>query len=542
MTLEKIAENRMYIQNPATLSRIINPRTGRQFEPIEISCLDDKVENAERAYKLWSCLKRERQLFFETLSELLYRNSSIIASIITQESGKPLSESYVEVMETLEALKYFPKEAKKVLAPKRIRLSCFSINGNKRCYRIYKPKGIIAIISPWNYPLKMPAVQAIQVLSAGNAAIIKPASHTPYSMVVFEELVNEAWRKLFRSPPIPPEPVQFAYGCGSFAGRRLVEYIKGGRIHDIVFTGSYAVGKRIASELGEYFKRPIFELGGKDIAIVFNDADIAKAAKAIVCGAFYTSGQNCCSTELCFVERDVAERFIDEVLNRTSKLIVGNGLDPATDIGPLISEQQLDWVFGLIDDALKRGAKLLCGGKRIELPGYFLEPTVLLNVPHDARILKEEIFGPVLPIQVVDSRWQALDYAKGSQYGLTASVFTRNIEAGAELIKQLDVGIGYVNDLLWGAAEPRLPWHGQRKSGVGMTKGKEGLLESSKEQIVILNPGTALCDYNNPWQDKNSLEKMKLYVSSLGLYTKNILTRLRAVIGTVPKLVRYLFR
>jgi acyl-CoA reductase-like NAD-dependent aldehyde dehydrogenase len=335
----------------------------------------------------------------------------------------------------------------------------------KRGSLVREPHGVIGIISPWNYPFSIPATESLAALVAGNAVVLKPSEFTPQVALKLASLLH--------SSGVPKDVFQVIVGDGA-TGSALVQ----SPIDKLVFTGSVATGKRIAVAAAECLLPVVLELGGKDPMLVLDDADIDVASSAAVWGAFVNAGQTCLSVERCYVHRSVYEEFLAACVEKTKKLRVGRGEDRETDIGPLIHEGQVQVVEAHVADALARGARVLTGGARYpELGTNFYRPTVLADVTHAMRIMREETFGPVLPIMAFDTDDEAVRLANDSEFGLAASVFTRDSRRGERVARHLHAGTVMVNDAISCFGISEAPHGGVKSSGRGRTHGRFGLEE-----------------------------------------------------------------
>jgi len=335
----------------------------------------------------------------------------------------------------------------------------------KRGRLVREPHGVVGIISPWNYPFSVPATETLAALVAGNAVVLKPSEFT--SLVALE------LASLLHGAGVPPDVFHVVVGDGP-TGAALLH----SQIHKLVFTGSVATGRRIAAAAAERLLPVVLELGGKDPMIVLEDADVEVASSAAVWGAFVNAGQACLSVERCYVHRSLYEPFLKACVEKTQRLRVGHGMDRDTDVGPMTHERQLRVVEAQVEDAKACGARVLAGGSRIpELGKNFYHPTVLADVTHEMRIMREETFGPVLPVMAFDSDDEAVRLANDSEYGLAASVWTRDSARGESLARRIHAGTVMVNDVISCFGISEAPHGGVKASGLGRTHGRLGLEE-----------------------------------------------------------------
>jgi len=447
---------------------VFNPANGKRIGEVPSFSMDESLaalRETREAQAKWARIPIAQRLeIIKTFGEILHERADEVARLLSAENGKPLYEAYIhEVLPVIHLTAYFVKRAEKILAPKPIPIWVFK---NRKSYIHYKPRGVTLIISPWNYPFTIPAGAVIMNLIAGNGVLLKPASLTP--------LIAYKMREIFDAAGLDPKLFQIISGPGRMA-EELIE--KGPPyINFVNFTGSTEIGKVVASLCGRHLIPCSMELGGKDPAIVCEDADIALAARSIVNGAFGNSGQICASVERVYVHKNVFDIFVKEVVKLTRELIQD---DPAvnvrTDIGSMTSREQLEIVQRQVEDAVRKGAHVHTGGKLSDKGGMFFEPTVLTHVTDDMEVLQEETFGPVLPIMSVEDDREAIRKANEGIYGLSAYVFTKDTGKGRRIAEQIEAGTVMLNETLITHAFPETPWQGFKESGTGRAHSDDGL-------------------------------------------------------------------
>jgi succinate-semialdehyde dehydrogenase/glutarate-semialdehyde dehydrogenase len=473
---EKTAE--IVSRDPATGEEVGRARVASAAE------VSRAVADARRAQRDWARLSfRERATLVMRARTLVLDEIEQIASLISRETGKPLIEAIsTEITPTLDLMQFFARRTARLLRPEKIDIGLYGLMG--RSSRIvYKPIGVVGIISPWNFPWAIPLGEVVMALMAGNAVVLKPSELTPLTGLKIKEVFTRAGL---------PDAVLHVVSGGGETGAALLE----ARVDKIMFTGSVATGKRVAEAAARHLIPVVLELGGKDPMIVLEDADLDSAASAAVWGAFANSGQACASVERCYVQEKVAPQFIERVLRRTRALRQNVGTGDDTDIGAMSSERQLGIVEEHVKDALAQGARALVGGRRTpELPGSFYEPTVLVDVNHTMTVMREETFGPVLPIATFKTEEEAVHMANDSVFGLTASVWTKNTARGRKIAERLEAGTVMVNEVLYTHGIAQTPWGGVKQSGLGRTHGRLGLLELVTPQHVHVNRLAFLPDF-----------------------------------------------
>jgi acyl-CoA reductase-like NAD-dependent aldehyde dehydrogenase len=457
----------LIVYNPATSAEI-----GRAplTMPEEVARAVGRAREAQAAWAAQSF--RSRAEIIMAARQIILSELDEIAELISSETGKPSAEAIsMELAPGLDLMQYFGRKTATLLRPRRIPVGLYWTMG-RSSYEIYKPLGVVGIISPWNFPWATPLDEVVMALMAGNTVVLKPSELTPLTALKIREVLERAG--------LPGNVLQVVTGDGS-TGAALVA----SGVDKIMFTGSVATGRRVAEAAAKYLIPVVLELGGKDAMIVLEDAHLPNAARGAVWGAFANCGQSCSSVERCYVQEAIAEEFIAEVVKETKRLRQGS---PNADLGSMSSERQLMTVERHVNQALNNGATALTGGERLrDVSGPFYPPTVLSNVTQDMDVMREETFGPVLPIMTFQTDDEAVRLANDSEFGLTASVWTSNIGRGQQLARQIDAGTVTINDVLYTHAIAQTPWGGTKHSGLGRTHGLAGLHELVRPQHVHLN-------------------------------------------------------
>jgi succinate-semialdehyde dehydrogenase/glutarate-semialdehyde dehydrogenase len=447
----------------------VNPATGKVLRELECASAEEvlaAVARARAAQAAWAEVGvRNRIAVLREFQHKLQERKSEIAEAISREAGKPVAEALTtEVLVVLDAARFLIDHAYGLLRDEPLPHGNFATK-LKRGRLVREPYGVVGIISPWNYPFSIPATETLTALVAGNAVVLKPSEFT--SLVALE------LKSLLRAAGVPKGIFQVVVGDG-VTGAALID----AQIDKLIFTGSVATGKRIAAAAAERLLPVVLELGGKDPMLVLDDADVDVASSAAVWGAFVNAGQTCLSVERCYVHRSLYEAFLKACAAKTKKLRVGPGLDRETDVGPMIHEGQLRLVEAHVEDAIARGARVLAGGSRSpELGPNFYQPTVLADVTHEMRIMREETFGPVLPVAAFDSDEEAVRLANDSDFGLAACVWTSDDARGERLARRIQAGTVMVNDVISCFGISEAPHGGVKSSGIGRTHGRFGLEE-----------------------------------------------------------------
>jgi len=448
----------------------LNPAT---LEPLGEACLASSEEchqalqAAKKAFPAWRelSLREKRKIFIEAKKILLQRKNEV-ARLITAEKGTPFPESLsVEVLGALEALDYYSRNLKKTFQPKKMKHHVILFSHKKSLFR-FEPLGVTLIISPWNFPFLIPFCDILSAIASGNTVVFRPSTSTPFTALLVGDILMQAG--------LPPGVLNIV----TCKIPQAEEIVLNPDIQTILFTGSVSTGKRISELASRNLTHIVLELGGKDPMIVLKDADLERASRGAVWAAFMNTGQSCGSVERLYVAREIADDLIERTLDHVKELKTGNPMEPGIDMGPMTILSQLRIVEEHVKDAVEKGAQVLHGGARIEeYPGYFFQPTVLSGVDHSMKVMKEETFGPVLPIMVFSEPEEAVSLANDSDYGLTASVWTRDKKMAAWMAERIEAGTITVNDHMYSFAEPGAIWGGIKQTGRGYSHGPFGLQE-----------------------------------------------------------------
>jgi acyl-CoA reductase-like NAD-dependent aldehyde dehydrogenase len=455
--------------------RVASPATLTPVGEVEVASADDvqaAVLRARKAQPEWAERGfRERRRLLERAIRVLVARQDELAEVIVAETGKPLTEVLAtELLPACDALQFYAKRAKRILADRTIPLHLLK---SKKLRISYRPLGVVGIITPWNFPFILSLNPTAQALMAGNAVILKPSEFTPLSGRLVAELLEAAG--------LPEGVFQCLSGDGE-TGAALVE----ADVDKISFTGSVRTGRRVAETCGRRLVPCTLELGGKDPMLVCADADLERAAAGAVYGAFSNAGQICVSTERVYVVDEVADAFVRKVLEKTAEL--RQGPDGESDVGPIISPAQLEVIERHVADARAHGARVLSGGRRHpDYLGLYYEPTVLSEVSQDMAVMREETFGPVLPIMRVRDEQEALRLANDTRYGLNANVWTRDKRKGEELARAIQSGSAVVNDCMVTYGVTESPFGGRKESGIGQVNGEAGLKGFCHAQSILID-------------------------------------------------------
>ena len=449
-------------QSFATTLAIVNPATGEPFAAVgtaDRARLATALDDAHAAFRQWRRLTgKARGAFLHAVADQVEARRDEIARTITLENGKPLAQSLGEVAMTVDHLRWFAEEARRAYG----RVVPNQVDG-KRHLVIKSPMGVVGAISPWNFPLVLAVRKVAPAMAAGCAVVLKPASQAPLCALLLAECMHAAG--------VPPGVFQVIVGPSSAFGEEL---LSNPLCRKITFTGSTEVGRVLIRGAAASVKPLSLELGGHAPVLVFADADLDAAVEGAMMAKFRNTGQSCIAANRVLVERPIYERFLEAFVAKARSLKVGDGLEPGVDIGPLFDEAGVAKALEHVEDAVAGGARLLCGGHRVAGGrGYFVEPTVLADVPPRAACMREETFAPIAPVCAFDREDEALEQANASIYGLSAYAFTTNLDRAFRLMEGLEAGTIGINDGV--PSTSQCPFGGVKQSGWGRELGIEGL-------------------------------------------------------------------
>jgi acyl-CoA reductase-like NAD-dependent aldehyde dehydrogenase len=414
---------------------------------------------------------RRAELVFRA-AEILIERKEDCSRDMTREMGKILKETRGDVQEAIDCAYYMAGEGRRLFGP-----TVPSELPNKFAMAVRQPIGVCGMIAPWNFPMAIPSWKLLPAIVCGNTCVIKPAQDTPLSTFNLVRALADAG--------LPKGVINIVAGFGPDAGSPLVEHED---VRAISFTGSSAVGRTVGTTAAQSFKHCSLELGGKNPMIVLDDANLDLAIEGGLWGAFGTTGQRCTATSRIIVQKDVYGEFVARYVERAKKLKVGNGLDESVDMGPAVNQRQLEADLSYVDIGKAEGAKLVCGGNRLDQGdyqyGWFLEPTVFTDVDPKMRIAQEEIFGPVVSIIPCDDLADAIEIANGIEYGLSSALYTKDVNKAFSAIRDLDTGITYINAPTIGA-EVHLPFGGTKATGNGHREGGIGAIDFYTEWKAV---------------------------------------------------------
>ena len=447
--------------------KTINPYTNKEIKTYTLHSnkqVNRIIEDVHNSYFKWRATSFDlRKSLLLDLSNQLENNSKQYSEIITNEMGKPISESISEVKKCALVCEYYAKNAKHFLSPNYIKTE------NANSYVKYDPLGVIFAIMPWNFPFWQVFRFVAPALISGNVCLLKHASNVSQCSIAIDLLINKLSpiKNIFKNLLIHSDSVK--------------SIIHDNRIAAVTLTGSEVAGASVAQNAGKSLKKCVLELGGSDPFIVFNDADIKKCAKFAINGRFFNSGQSCIAAKRFIVHKDVYRDFINEIKDHFKSLKMGNPLSLKTNIGPLAKiefTKELDYI---VQDSIKNGAKLIFGGK---VDNCFYEPTLLIDVSSDMLVFTNETFGPVMCISQAKSNIHAIELANKSDFGLSSSLWTSNIEYAEKISSDIESGAVFINKI--SHSDPRLPFGGIKKSGYGRELSKQGMMEFVNCKTIVV--------------------------------------------------------
>lgn len=446
---------------------VINPATAdvlTQCPAASEAQVNAAVEAAHNAFSSWKKTSlKERQAYLEKIADKIEARKDELAKLLTQEQGKPIAQATSETGFAITRTRF----AAGFTPPKHI----LKDDDTSYVEVVYKPLGVVAAITPWNFPLSLALGKVAMAILAGNTVVLKPSPYTPLTSLMLGEIMDEV---------LPPGVVNVISGTDEI-GPWLTRHPA---IEKYTFTGSGPTGKKIGAIAADRLKAFTLELGGNDPAIVLADVDIEETAQKIFWGAFTNSGQICIAIKRLFVHEDIFVPFVSALVKIAQSIKIGDGLDPETQMGPLNNEQQLKIVSELVEDAKAHGAKIHCGGQRIPGPGYFYEPTIVTDIKEGNRLVDEEQFGPALPVMSFKTTEEAIERANGTDFGLGASVWSGNVDEAKRVALELDSGMTWAN--CRGGATADAPFGGSKSSGFGREGGIWGFEELVEVQTLVV--------------------------------------------------------
>jgi acyl-CoA reductase-like NAD-dependent aldehyde dehydrogenase len=446
---------------------VINPATEEVFaRPPECTReqLDAAMESAHTAYRAWSKDEARRRQSLLDIGAAIQARAGEIAPLLTQEQGKPVDKAMMEIIGSSIWFQY--------TASLQIPVEVLQDNEQSRIELRRRPLGVVAAITPWNFPLMLAVWKIAPALLAGNTVVIKPSPFTPLTTLKLGEILRSV---------LPPGVVNVVSGGNELGGWMTSHPIP----RKISFTGSVATGKKVAAAAAPDLKRVTLELGGNDAAIVLGDVNVKTVAQKLFWGAFENSGQICSAIKRVYVPEALYSSVVNELAEIAKTVKVGNGLEAGTQLGPINNKPQFERVKELVEDARKHGARIVTGGQSLSAKGYFVAPTIVSEISDGSRLVDEEQFGPALPIISYRNVEDAIERANATHFGLSGSVWSANVEKAADVARQLECGTAWVNQHL--AIAPNLPFGGAKWSGIGVENGPWGLLGFTEIQVVNIS-------------------------------------------------------
>jgi succinate-semialdehyde dehydrogenase / glutarate-semialdehyde dehydrogenase len=453
---------------------VIDPATEAVIASVASASVEDAkaaVDAAEASYAGWAGRKpRERGEILRKAYELIVGQSERFARLITVENGKSLADARGEVAYAAEFFRWYAEEAVRNLGD----ISRAPSSGARIVVQ-HKPAGVVVLVTPWNFPAAMATRKIGPALASGCPVVLKPASETPLTALALAGVLEQA------GVPAGVVNVLPSRRSGAVVGAMLQDP----RVRVLSFTGSTEVGRKLLRAAADNIVRPVMELGGNAPFIVFDDADIDSAVEGAMIAKMRNMGEACTAANRFYVHADVHDAFAAKFADRMRALKVGHGLEDGVALGPLVNAEAREKVVELVEDAVQKGAKILVGGKALDGKGFFFPPTVLTEVPDGAAMLREEIFGPVAPIQKFTDLDDVVDRANATEYGLVAYVYTRDLGRGLQVSERLDFGMVGLNRGI--VSDPAAPFGGMKQSGIGREGAHEGIMEFLETQYVSVN-------------------------------------------------------
>ena len=461
----------------------INSVTGKTFESLNPanedvvgefqSCnsydVNKAVDAAEKAYSSWSSLPApKRGELLLKVANLLREDKERLSKLVSLEMGKVYKEASGDIQEAIDVFEYMAGEGRRLFG-----ITTPSELKDKFCMTTRNPIGVVALITPWNFPIAIPAWKLSAALICGNTCVFKPSSDTPLCAIELVRILERAG--------LPKGVVNLVTGKGEEVGNSLIKHNK---IRMVSFTGSRDTGEFILKNAG--LKKIGLELGGKNPIIIMDDADLELALEGVIWGAFGTSGQRCTAASRVIIHKKVKDKFEKMLVNKVKRLRLGNGLDKKTDVGPLVNKRALEKVHNYTQIGIREGAKLICGGKLLNKKGYFYPATIFTNVTKHMRIAQEEIFGPSLAIIQVNNLQEAIEVCNSVKYGLSSSIYTNNMSNAFKAMKEIEAGLVYINSSTIGS-EVHLPFGGVKQTGNGTREGGSGIEEFSEVKTIYVD-------------------------------------------------------
>jgi len=437
----------------------VNPATGEEiktFSAMDKNQVFELVRKAKRAFPEWKKDYEKRRSYVYNLVEYLKKHKTELAKVATTEMGKSLKESIGEVEKCAWALEFYADHGDSFLSDEVLNTDA------RKSFLTFEPLGVIGSIMPWNFPYWQALRFAAPCLMAGNVIVMKPSRVTMQSGIEIE--------KAFTESGMPDGIYQTVVGSVESANHLIDS-----DVNAVTFTGSTNAGAKVGERAAKHLKKCVLELGGSDPFIVLDDAIIEKAAEGAVKGRFINCGQSCVASKRFFVGKNIADEFIELFVKKASQLKVGDPMSIETDVGPISNKEGLETISGIVEDAKQKGAEVLLGGSKMDGKGFFYKPTILKNIKTNMRIATEETFGPVAPITVVENESEAIKLANESEFGLGASIWTKDLAKADKMSRRIDSGIVSVNNVV--ISDPRIPFGGIKHSGFGRELSRYGMLE-----------------------------------------------------------------